>query len=617
MLLADIETNGLDPSRIHCAVVYDDNANKWYKFKNQELFFIFCRKNPSARWVFHNGLGFDVPVINRLAGAELIQPRRVTDTFVVSQLLRYMVPGGHSLRAWGNRLHCSKDEYDGGWETYTDEMLDYCVQDVVVLQKLFSYLKNFMNDPKNKKALRTEHDTAWLCSKMQENGFGFDMVEAADMHRLLVKERETLLLKLNTSYPASLKKVKQLAYRLKEDGEPVKAVQVNMVKYPEYTINSTEEGDTITFYEETPINWNSHPQRIELLWKAGWKPINKTDGLIKKLRSKEEVTEEEVHRGWKTNDEENLNTLPEDSDLRHLATLTIVNSRISSLVEWTSACKDDGRIHGSFRHIGSWTHRMSHSKPNSANIPSPFYATPTNDVEVIKKITDASMRGMFKAQGSNCLVGTDADGIQLRIFAHYAKDVKLTEAIESGDKEKGTDIHSMNVKALAPHCKDRDTAKTFIYAFLLGAGNELVAQILSCTTRQAKDAVAKFYEAYPGLKYLKDSIIPADARRGYFYGLDGRKIHCNSEHLMLAGYLQSGESIVMKTAFIKWAWGIQEDVTLCNFVHDEWQVECPPSMTDTLIQLQHLAFADTGKELELTVSITGSSKVGKSWLDTH
>ena len=60
-----------------------------------------------------------------------------------------------------------------------------------------------------------------------------------------------------------------------------------MVKYPEYTINSTEE--TITFYENTPINWNSHLQRIELLWEAGWKPINKTDGFIKKLRAKEDV----------------------------------------------------------------------------------------------------------------------------------------------------------------------------------------------------------------------------------------------------------------------------------------------------------------------------------------
>ena len=86
---------------------------------------------------------------------------------------------------------------------------------------------------------------------------------------------------------------------------------------------------------------------------------------------------------------------------------------------------------------------------------------------------------------------------------------------------------------------------------------------------------------------------------------------------MLAGYLQSGEAIVMKTAFVKWAWDTHEDVTLCNFVHDEWQVECPPTHTDTLIQMQHLAFADTGAELGLTVSITGSSKVGKSWLDTH
>lgn len=328
--------------------------------------------------------------------------------------------------------------------------------------------------------------------------------------------------------------------------------------------------------------------------------------------------------GW-TVDEENLKTLPAyaSESAKKLTQWLTLEGRRKLLVEWISHCQEDGRIHGKFWPIGAWTGRMSHSAPNQANIPSFSKDLPKNPVEEIKYRYDADMRGLWGAKDPDVyLVGTDAEGIQLRLLAHYMKSPAYVEAICSGDKKLGTDIHSMNMRALGPICKTRDDAKTFIYAFLLGASIPKVAEILSCSSKQASEAVNNFLTALPELKRLKEVKIPYDASKGFFIGLDGRKVPCDSTHLMLAGYLQNGESVVMKHACIKWrteakAAGIK--FKQVDFVHDEWQTECHGMLEEAeeLGRLQCKAIEWAGKELELFCPLSGETKIGRNWRDTH
>ncbi len=79
-------------------------------------------------------------------------------------------------------------------------------------------------------------------------------------------------------------------------------------------------------------------------------------------------------------------------------------------------------------------------------------------------------------------------------------------------------------------------------AWLLGASASKVADILSCSVGQAKEAVDTFLSSLPELKKVKEHKIPMDASRGYFIGLDGRKVQCDSEHLikmMIQSHLHS------------------------------------------------------------------------------
>src|SRR5690606_7401828 len=109
-------------------------------------------------------------------------------------------------------------------------------------------------------------------------------------------------------------------------------------------------------------------------------------------------------------------------------------------------------------------------------------------------------------------------------------------------------------------------------------GNGKVAEILETTSTNAKRAVGNFIESYPGLAELKKTVIPRDAERGYFVGLDGRKVICSSEHLMLAGYLQNGEAVIMKGACREWQEKLRQDkipFRMVTWPHDEWQTEIP------------------------------------------
>ena len=327
--------------------------------------------------------------------------------------------------------------------------------------------------------------------------------------------------------------------------------------------------------------------------------------------------------GWSLT-EANLNTLPDDAPegAKNLATWLTLEGRRSSLVEWLGHVRDDGRIHGRFTHIGAWTGRMAHSAPNQANIPAAFNGEPKTAVEQVKAKYDGPMRSLWRVEQGNWLVGTDAEGIQLRGLAHLMKSQAYIEAIVNGRKEDKTDIHNLNRNALGFDHVDRDMAKRFIYSYLLGAGPGKVAEILKVSVRDASAAMDNFANNIEGLYELKNKMIPYVAKRGWFKGLDGRKVPVPSEHKTLAGMLQSFEAVVMKHATLLWVKRAKEEgikFSISTFCHDEWQTEvCGNYATaERLGEIQRQSIVDTGVNLGIICPLAGSTDIGKTWGETH
>lgn len=586
-------------------------------------------------WIGHNFLSYDYHIVLRPLLNLFLSLSSILDTLVISRLLNTNIEGGHSIEAWAARLGYTKVGADiTDWSVPTELMEKRCVNDTLVNLKLYNRFLRYLNNPNWKESIELEHGIAQLCLILHDTGFPFKKEEAEELKDRLSKRLNDLDEELKAAFPPVPKVIKVLTPRATRFG----------------TINRTDfrwynNDDLSAFTVDAPfslIEWEefnpgSVKQIIERLNDAGWKPTEKTKGhseFVKSIsRSRSKLSEEDRLRyerfkryGWTISDD-NLKTLPASAPkaAQFLVERLLIASRVSDLEEWIALAKPSKsgwKIHGQFNHIGAWTHRMSHSKPNTANTPIPQHKDNPSRLDVISDEINTEMRTFWYAPKGYRMVGTDADGIQMRVFAHYVNDPRLTEALIKGDKKNETDIHSVHKRALGPACKGRNPAKTFIYAWLLGAGVAKIAQILECTNTEAKEAVDRFIEFYPGLQELKKHRIPKDALRGYFEGLDKRLVICDNEHLMLGGYLQNGEAIIMKRANLHWrreADKLKLPYWQINFVHDEWQTLVLDDMDviNEISKLQQEAIVAQGQFLNLNCPLAANSKFGYSWMATH
>jgi len=157
---------------------------------------------------------------------------------------------------------------------------------------------------------------------------------------------------------------------------------------------------------------------------------------------------------------------------------------------------------------------------------------------------------------------------------------------------------------------------------------------LDCSQQACDQALQRLLERYTGFASLKDKVIPADAKRGWFVGLDGRAVRIPGEnvgtrrHLCMSGYLQNGEAVVMKKATVKWWPFLKEyDAYGVGLIHDEWQVEVPNNMEIAIkvAELMKSSLPTVGEELNLLCPLAGSYwndddkdyTIATNWSKTH
>jgi DNA polymerase-1 len=620
-VVLDIECDSLNPTLIHCVVTKDIDSGQVYTYIGPDFrSFLDASRNYSCV-VSHNGTSFDWPVLSGLLGWNYDGQR--IDTLILSHLLKYNLEGGHSLDAWGTRLKFPKGSIED-FTTYTPEMLEYCINDVELNYKVYMFLMSKVGGWTN--AIECEHEVASILHQdVKVGGYPYDKAKADRLRRHVEERVATLDAAILTSFPPRAISLGEYTPRLTQHGTISRS---NLKWYkgdgdapPDFSVFTADAPLTRLGYEH--FNPGSVSQVVHRLTDNGWwEPTERTDGYLEAKRQGNKVKVAKLEKyGWKLN-ETNLSTLTAEAPdgARVLVERLALNSRLTMLDMWERAYNPStGSIHGTINSIGTWTHRCSHNNPNLANIATAKtikYKDPTLARTIIE--LGGKCRELFHANG-HWQVGCDADGIQLRLFAHYANDEALIKANVDGNKELGTDIHTLNKLALGEVCRTRDDAKTWIYAYLLGAGLPKLARILKCSNAEGKAALERLLERYQSIKELRAEVIPRDAARGYFQGLDGRLVVCDSEHLMLAGYLQNGEALVMKHAMVKWRKELKNDVRLLTFVHDEWQTLCMGTEEEAhhVGKLQADSIKWAGEQLGVKCPLKGNYVVGRNWYDTH
>ena len=332
-----------------------------------------------------------------------------------------------------------------------------------------------------------------------------------------------------------------------------------------------------------PFNISSRKQIAERLMERGWKPKKHTDkGNI--------IINEEVLS--------KIKDMPEAQMFnRHF----LLQKRVGLLKSWIQECQEDERVHGRVLTLRTITGRMAHHKPNMAQVPA-VYSPYGKECRSLWTVSNPE---------THRLVGTDASGLELRCLAHYLDDANFTSEILTGD------VHTANQKAAG--LQTRDQAKTFIYAFLYGAGPAKIGKIVGGSAQTGKKLIEKFLQNVPELKRLRSNIQTA-AQSGMIKGLDGRRLHIRYEHAALNTLIQGAGAVVCKQWLvemdkkIKWS-GL--DARLVASVHDEYQFEVAKSDVERFTKITKEAIHSTQGMLNFKCDLDSSYKVGNNWAETH
>ena len=555
-VIFDIETT-LTADKIWCIVC--KHKGTYYQFRQDKLhrFEEFIKQTDEV--IGHNIIGFDIPVLNRFFGYDLFKKCKITDTLILSRLLNPMLEGGHSLRNWGEKLYKKKYEFDQ-FDYFSEEMLRYCRNDVDLTEKLYNFLSRKMTD--FGKSIELEHKVAHIIQKQHEKGFMIDVVGAHMLQAKFKEDMNTLQDKVRQTFPPLKIETEFIPKSNNKTRGYVKGVPFTKVKFKEFNLGSRQ-------------------QIAERLVMLGWKPKKKTD------------------KGHIIVDEKVLSEIKNIPEAELIKEFLMLQKRIAQVSSWIEATREDGRVHGKVITNGTVTGRLSHQSPNMAQVPAVY--SPYGK----------ECRALWIANKGYKLVGVDASGLELRMLAHYMNDKEYTNEIINGD------IHTANKTSAG--LGSRDEAKTFIYAFIYGAGDKKIGSILGRSEADGRRVKEKFLRHTPSLRSLREKV-DGVAKKRWLRGLDQRKILIRHPHAALNTLLQGAGACVMKYALtLLEEYVIKKRIKAYPVVnvHDEFQYEVEESKTKEFGELAVHSIIQAGKDLKIRCPLDGEYKIGNNWAETH
>ena len=593
--LFDIETDGLyfEATKIHSLVIKDVDTGEVTSCSDREGFTPVIdglRILMDADCIAgHNIVGYDLPVIQKLYPKFTFDIDNVQDTLLLSRIgypdletrdigvikKGRMLPryrGSHALKAWGYRLGVLKGDFaeESDWQQWTPEMQAYCGQDVEVTEALWHKLQA-LNIPERANVL--EHWFAFVISLQVKFGFKFNVKDAAELYSELAEVRQKLDVEVIRMFkPWYVNAGIQVPKRSNKTLGYIEGAPLSKVKLQEF-------------------NPASRQQIAERLIKTyGWKP------------------QETTPSGQPRIDELVLSKLKYPSAAK-LAERFLIEKRIGMIAEGANAwlkLERKGRIHGSVNTIGAVTGRCTHSSPNVAQVPS------------IRALYGERCRALFHVDEGFIQIGADASGLELRCLAHYMARYdggSYVKLLLEGD------VHTANQQAAG--LPTRDTAKTFIYAFLYGAGDFKIGTIVGKGAKAGKELKENFLNRTPALKRLREDVATA-AAKGFIIGIDGRKLHIRSEHAALNTLLQSAGALLVKQATVNLYQELStrgyifgKDWAMVAHVHDEFQLQVRKGLKEEVMQVSVEAFRKAGEDFEWRCPLDGEAKSGANWAECH
>jgi len=469
-------------------------------------------------------------------------------------------------------------------------------------------------------------------AQQMRNGFYFNRQAAGELYAELVGKR--------SQYEDRL--ISTFGWWYAPNGQTNPKRTIN---YKEITRGDLTKGAPYTKLKVVTFNPGSrhHAARCFKKW-YGWEPTEWTESGEPKIDS--EVLEKLDY--------------PEAAILKDYYDIA---KMIGQLAEGKNAwlkLEQNGVIHGYINPNGAGTGRASHSRPNVAQVPKGAPGT-----------YGYTCRTLFGVPTGWVLLGTDASGLELRCLGNALApydEGAYAEMVVNGD------IHWVNTLALGlvppgtkrdkhnpEHEKARDLSKRWIYAFLYGAGNELLGEIVGfteedvarwkakkrhkqivrwrrnkglpvnrtivCNILKGEELRKSFVKAIPAISDFQSECKDMHKEHKAIEGLDGRIIRTRSEHSATNFRLQGDGALVCK----KWGVEIEKrlvakglkhgwdgDYAFSAWVHDEYQIASrTPEIAKIVGETAKEAIAATGDHFNFACPLEADYDIGKTWAETH
>lgn len=465
----DIETDGLlqEVTKTHCNVIEDVDTGEIFSYRPNEIQSSLDKLAEADVLIGHNIIGYDLPVLKKLYG--FTTNAKIMDTLLLSRLShpnRPMHPscpvkvwdehaqrekpvGPHTLMNLGYYAKLNKGDFgeSASWEYYSEEMLEYCIQDVKVTTQVFKMLVNKELVGFSDKCIELEHEFAEVITRQINKGWYFDIQNAYSLEAELIQKQMELENIVHSTFKPLPKFNKVVQPRAKKDGE-LSSVGLKFLKDYDKVIPVPEHrfgkggieylSGSFSRIDWPEFNLGSRQQIAEQLKHRGWKPKHLTEkGSV--------IIDESVLKGIK-------NKHPEAKPLSDYFMISKKQSMVSSWIEKYN--EDTKRIHGYVNTLGAGTRRCTHSGPNVAQVPASKSDKEGNLIWGFDGNYGADCRKLFTVPKGYKQVGCDASGLELRMLSHYMNDDAYIDLILNGD------IHTYNQKAAG--LPTRDNAKTFI-----------------------------------------------------------------------------------------------------------------------------------------------------------
>lgn len=608
-LLFDIEADGLNATKVYCIVTIDTETEEVKTYGPDALDDGVASLLSADRLVGHNIIGYDIPTLDRLYNTSLLN-KPVHDTWVMSQTLRYTRTHKHGLAGWGEYLGNKKIEYSD-WSAFSEEMLQYCIQDCKVNLDVYKvllkeYATIYKKNPMIRDGLQVEQAIAKVNVMMRTDGWNYDedlakQTEAMFVERMHQIER-ILEPKLGT-YEVFIDKEPKTP-KFKKNGEYAAATVRILSEYFGKEIKPTDThlmpaGKQFQRSKVEQIDLGQIALVKEWLLSQGWEPDDYTrkkmpDGSWKNMGPK--LTDTSLEKFG--------------ADGKMISEYYTLRNRLSVLEGWKEKVKD-GRLHGNMWTIGTPSFRCRHEV--IVNLPS------------VDATYGKPMRTVLKSDEGDVIVGCDSSGNQLRGLCHYLKNPEFTNEIINGDQ------HQRNADALSRAIGkevSRQTAKGFLYCYMFGGGDAKLGEVLSGYRNPKVGKVAKdaFSKAIKGLGELKQKIEREWEEKkltqgiGWIEGLDGRPVFVPSQHQCLNYLLQSAEGITCKASVAYAMEKIQEENLRAKpriFYHDEMAFTVHPDDAKRVGEILKEAFQEAPKTFGIECMEGGNYVIGESYADVH